>query len=102
MSIERIYRNLPETVARRLLDEGLIEQPNEIIDSAEGGIRLPEFKNQKEFDEFVERLTLAAGPVAEQLLAEAEEAANRDGGPPLDVTGKGDGEARAARSPDKT
>jgi hypothetical protein len=97
VSIERIYRNLPEPVAKRLLADGLLEQPNEVIDSAEGGIRLPSFKSKEEFDAFVEQLAEAAGEVAETLLAEAELATKKDGGPPLDVTEDAD-----AESPERT
>jgi hypothetical protein len=88
------YRNLPEDVGRRLIEEGVLPAPNEIIDSAEGGFRIPGIESKSELDDLVEQLRNASTDVAEELLRDYAAAARENGGPPQDVDVEVDEEER--------
>jgi hypothetical protein len=85
VGIERLYRNLPQGVGGRLIAQGVVDVPNEIIDSAEGGIRLPTIESKAELDSLVAQLTKASEAAAEDLFEEYERVQRDDGGPPLTV-----------------
>ena len=76
-AVERLYRNLPGDVGRSLI---ATQAPNEIVDSAEGGIRLPTL-DKDELDGLIDQLTEASNDAADALLEDYKQAASKDGGP---------------------